>query len=303
MENTYRNLSKEGLSMSDAQSLSNLCNQEAQNISKKLQSVGLYNKSVLISGSEKVIFSTDKMPNNVEELLKRKSLLHSFQGYLMDAMKRKDELIKLEQSREFVYNIVQPVSEKPEPDPVLTLVKDDWGFSQLTNEEYNQYIEDEAYASHIGQFIHKDSALEKLRTEVYKVPTIEWIELKKDEKTPVDIHMHHESDFYETLYKNLSNLHRDYEKKVNYIKAKVKNLVSDENQKRLALHKEKVQEIAQKNTEKRQKYNEEYNKWLADYKKAVSDFEKEKINTINELSKLKIVMDSRFVSLKESLYS
>lgn len=296
-----RNLGTQGLSMSDAQSLSNLCNQEAINIDKKLKSVGLFNKSVTLNNQEKIIYKTDKMPENVKELLERKSVLHALQGFLMDSMKRKDSLIKEESERAFVYDIPRPIQPQYELEPQLKQVDEAWGFDQLTDDEYNEYLRDESFASHIGQFIHNKSILEELRKDAYKIPAIEWIELKKDEKTPVDIIVHHAPEFYDTLYKEFSNLHRDYEKKVNYIKAKVKNLVAEENQKLLLEYKQNLQEVSERNRLLKEEYNKEVTKWTTNYNLAKSTFEKEKVEKVNELAKLKIVLDSRYESLKNEL--
>lgn len=296
-----RNLGKEGLSMSDAQSLSNLCNQEATNIDKKLKSVGLFNKSVKIGDLDKIIHKTDKMPVNVKELLERKSVLHALQGFLMDSMKRKDNLIKEENERSFVYDIPSPNQPQYETEPTLKQVDEEWGFDQLTDGEYNEYIRNEAFASHFGQFIHNKSILETLRKGAYNIPAIEWIELKKDEKTPVDILVHYKPEFYDNLYKEFSNLHRDYEKKVNYIKAKVKNLVAEENQKLQLDYKEKLQEVSERNRLLREEYNKEVTQWTTNYNLSKSTFEKEKVKKVNELSKLKIVLDQRYESLKNSL--
>jgi hypothetical protein len=296
-----RNLGTQGLSMSDCQSLSNLCNQEAINIDKKLKSVGLFDKSVKIDNVDKIIHKTDRMPDNVKELLERKALLHSLQGFLMDSMKRKDAFIKEENERTFVYDVSRPIQPTYEVEPQLKQVDEIWGFDQLTDDEYNEYIRDEAFASHIGQFIHDKSILDSLRKEVYKIPAIEWIELKKDEKTPVDILVHHKPEFYDDLHKELSNLHRDYEKKVNYIKAKVKNLVAEENQKLQLEYKQKLQEISERNRLLREEYNKEFTKWTTNYNLAKSTFEKEKIEKVNDLAKLKIVLYSKYESLKNEL--
>jgi len=268
-----RNLGKEGLSMSDAQSLSNLCNQKAENINKKFKSYGLYDKYF----GDVIIYKTKKIPYDVDKLLEEKARLHSFQAYLMDAMKRKDQLIEEEKDKEFVFNVEKPENPKYELEPSLILVDEEWGFDQLTDEEYNEYLDNEAHAAHIGQFIHKNSILENFRSQVHNIPSIEWFEQKKDEKSIITISQHHQVDFYDELHNKLANVHRNYEKKVNYIKAKVKNLVSEENQKRISQHKIDVEDVNNKNAILKQEYDKKINDWNHKYKSSLSDSKVNKI--------------------------
>ena len=59
--------------------------------------------------------------------------------------------------------------------------------------------------------------------------SLEWITVKTGEKTPVKVIIHHKSSELLSLHEELAKLHRDYEQRVNYFKAKVKNITTDRN--------------------------------------------------------------------------
>jgi hypothetical protein len=108
-------------------------------------------------------------------------------------------------------------------------VNEKWGWDQLTVAEYNEFLEAEAFAAHIGQFIHKGGKLDQLRAELPTIKTLEFMEIETGKKTPMTISVHHKADDLMELHEELAGLHRGYEQKVNYFKAKVKNAVTAEN--------------------------------------------------------------------------
>ena len=77
-------LRSKGLSLSQASSISNLCNQRVTEISNVLTNVNNFSKKVNIGGEEHTIVAAKKLPENVVELLKEKAELHACQGFLME---------------------------------------------------------------------------------------------------------------------------------------------------------------------------------------------------------------------------
>ena len=222
-------LSPKGLSLSQAQSISNLCNQRAQDINAKLHGINNAEKTVTLQGIKYIETAGKKIPTNVVELITNKALLHSTQAFLMENIKAKETLLKDLQRKEFVTTLVFPDYPELSRPVFKSLVSEDWGWEQLSISEYNEYLECEAYASHIGQFIHKSGVLDNLRRTLPTVKNLEWIEVKKDEKTPLVVNVHHTSEQLLVIHEELATLHRQYEQRVNYFKAKVKNLVTEEN--------------------------------------------------------------------------
>lgn len=62
-----------GLSLSQAQSISNLCNQRAIEIQNKLNSINNCEKCIEVNGKVHIIEKGIKIPNNIIELIKEKS--------------------------------------------------------------------------------------------------------------------------------------------------------------------------------------------------------------------------------------
>lgn len=222
-------LSETGLSMSQAQSISNLCNQRAIEIHNQFSIVNNCSKIVSLAGIDYEETQKHPMPKNVIALIIEKAKLHATQAFLMENIKAKDLLIKTLQKEEFVPQIELP--EKPEYliHKLIPSVEESWGWDQLSKAETNEYLHAEAMASHIGRFIHKDSILDNLRKELPVLKSLEWITVKTGEKTPVKVIIHHKSSELLSLHEELAKLHRDYEQRVNYFKAKVKNITTDRN--------------------------------------------------------------------------
>ena len=95
-------LAEKGLSLSQAQSISNLCNQRAQDINAKLNGINNAEKTVTLQGVKYIETAGKKIPVDVVDLIKNKALLHSTQAFLMENIKAKDDLLKSLQRKEFV---------------------------------------------------------------------------------------------------------------------------------------------------------------------------------------------------------
>lgn len=174
-----RNLASKGLSMSQAQSISNLCNQNAQEIQRELDSYNNCSKSINIGGQTYSLQDGLPIPADILEKLKNKGDLHACQAFLMEAIKGKEaEIERIKDTRPDFSHLTAP--ERPiVPDyDILYDVNESWGWSQLTDAEYSEYLQVEAMASHLGQFIHKNGKLSQLRKELPNTPSIEWFEVE-----------------------------------------------------------------------------------------------------------------------------
>jgi hypothetical protein len=290
-----KNLSTKGLSMSQAQSISNLCNQRAQEIGRELDSYNVSSKSIKIAGETFELEAPYAMPSTVLELLKEKARLHATQAFLMEAIKEKNGLINdLKQSSFDPSHIEEPVRPARVDFDIKYGVDEDWGWAQLTANEYNEYLGAEAYASHLGQFIHKGGKLTQMRKQLADLPAIEWMNVKEGEKTPVKIQKHHTAQELITIHEQIANEHRAYEQRVNYYKAKVKNLVSDENAR---IQKENA-DNAEAHRQQEQKVTEEYFAAMDSYRSQLtaemSSFNATREQAVKDAAALRISVDSRF---------
>jgi hypothetical protein len=289
-------LASKGLSMSQAQSVSNLCNQRSKDITAALADINNTSKTIKISKEDHKLTAAKPMPTDVVELLKSKARLHATQAFLMENIKAKDVMINGIKTEYFDYENENPApTREPSVQPeVLSQVSEDWGWEQLSMEEYNEFIEAEAYASHIGQFIHKGGTLDRLRSELPKIQLLEFMEVEVGKKTPIKVNVHHKSEELLKTHEELAALHRGYEQRVNYFKSKVKNSVTKENARISKLNADAQAEVNEKNALSMNEYSKKRESWLADYKKAQLDFETVRQNKITEAVNLKIEVDARF---------
>jgi len=234
------------------------------------------------------------MPANTVELLTEKARLSATQAFLMENIKAKDELIKEIQCDGFEYDVDAPERPKTFKKDLPLSIDETWGWDQLSTAEYNEYLEAEAYASHIGQFIHKGGKLDKLRAELPTIKTLEFMEIEVGKKTPMKVFVHHNSDQLLKIHEELAALHRGYEQKVNYFKAKVKNLVTSENA-RIAKERADIQsEVNEINSKQDVEYRNAYDKWASEYRKASEEFEADRQKRIENAANLKIEVAERF---------
>lgn len=289
-----RNLSTKGLSMSQAQSVSNLCNQRAQNIDAEISIINNASKTITINGETYEQEEAHPMPMNITELIMEKARLHATQAFLMEALKAKEkELIALKVQR-FVFDTPAPERKQPDSFNTLDSVDEEWGWKQLSDAEYNEYLEVEAYASHIGQFIHKRGILSFLREQISKIPSLEWIMIKEGEKTPVKVQKHHTAVQLNAKHEEFAKLHRVYEQRVNYFKAKVKNLVTEENARIAKANADMINEYGKIESQYNAEYQLAYTEWITARAKAQQEAEVERENLIKETAALRINVDPRF---------
>lgn len=284
-----------GLSLSQAQSISNLCHQRAVEINNELISVNNASKSVVVDEKEHITVKGHELPCNVVDLLKQKAELHACQGFLMENIKAKDTMLseakKMQADLSGVKFPEDWINEEPK---IIPQVSEDWGWEQLTVAEVNEFIEADAYAAHIGQFIHDGSILDTLRKELPTIPDIEWMIIKDGIKSPVKINVHHTSGQLLKVHEELGAIHRGYEQRVNYFKAKIKNLVTEENARIAKLNADAQTEAEKINRDRYNQYQVDFAKATEEVKTLKGEFEKTRQDRIKEIASMRINVDSRF---------
>lgn len=286
-----------GLSLSQAQSISNLCNQSAIEIAAQLIAVNNFSKTIKVDGVDKTLIKKMALPENVVELLTKKASFHACQAFLMENIKAKDKMLNDMRNDDADVSVVKYPERPTFIDPVvgsLAEVNENFGWSKLSVKEANEYLEAEAFAAHIGQFIHRDGILTGLRKELPNVPAIEWMTIKDGVKTPVDITVHHEAKDLLALHNDLATAHRGYEQRVNYFKAKVKNLTTKENA-RIAKHNADLQnEAAKTNNNLQTAYETAHKKANEKANDIRAEFETIRQTRISEIAAMRINIDERF---------
>jgi hypothetical protein len=290
-----RNLSTKGLSMSQAQSISNLCNQNAMEIQRQLDSYNNCSKSITVEGQVYSIQDGVPMPGNIIDLLKNKGDLHACQAFLMEAIKGKEsEIERIRRTSPDIFHLTAPIRQYAPDYDVLSDVEESWGWRQLSDAEYSEYLQVEAMASHLGQFIHKNGKLSQLRKELPNIPSIEWFEVEQGKKTPVKVTKHHLAPILMDVHEEIAEDHRKYEQRVNYYKAKVKNLVSDENARIQKLNADKAAEFLKLEKELNEKYQLAQDAYNGEVLRLTMEFNSQRELNIKAAAALRINVDPRF---------
>ena len=126
-------LSDKGLSMTDAKSISNFCNQQALEIERVLNSANVHDKKFMFNGEQYPVTEGKSLPSDVIPLLIEKANYHACQAWLMEAMKEKDNLLLMVNQEPFVY-----IEKKPkEPDKDYREAYENWLISRnIAESEY-----------------------------------------------------------------------------------------------------------------------------------------------------------------------
>ena len=298
------NLAPQGLSLTAAQSISNLMHQRALDIQAEIDKINNCSKTVKINGEVYSEQDGFPMPKSIFALIMEKGMLHGAQAFLRENMKAKENMLR-DIMRAF-YECTQDAPEFPERiqfTNVIPVVNEEWGWQQLTSTEMSEYFECEAYAAHIGQFIHKGGKLDKLRAELPNIKGLDWMEIKAGEKTPVMVKVHHTAVELLAAHNALATEHRKYEQRVNYFKAKVKNLVTEENARIASANATALKEIEMKNSQLMEEYKIAAEKYRDLQIKESQEFEAERQRQIKEVSALRISVDPRFKTIIDSYMS
>jgi hypothetical protein len=281
--------------MSQAQSISNLCNQNAMEIQRELDSYNNCSKSITVAGQVYDLQEGIPIPGDILEKLKNKGDLHACQAFLMEAVKGKEsEIDRIRKSFPDLSHLVKPEQILIDDYEIQYNVEEAWGWKQLSDSEYSEYLQAESMASHLGQFIHKTGKLTQLRKELPNTPSIEWFEVEAGKKTPVKVTKHHLSPVLMGIHEDIAEQHRVYEQRVNYYKAKVKNLVSDENARIQRVNADKAAEFLKLEKEVHEIHQLAMDAYNGEVLRLTMEFNSQRELDIKSAAALRISVDPRF---------
>ena len=133
-----------------------------------------------------------------------------------------------------------------------------------------------------------------MRKELPNIKTLEWISVKDGERIPVKVSPHHTSEDLLKTHEELATLHRTHEQRVNYFKAKVKNLVSEENARISKENAVEQETINVSNNQLQTEYATLYTEYQGKILKEREVFEAARQEETKAASALRISVDSRF---------
>lgn len=290
-------LSKTGLSITQAQSISNLCNQYCVEIDNVLQNINIISKEFTFNQENFIEQKANEIPANLVELLNKKGEYVSLQAFLMENIKLKDYLLEQADNKYFHFNEdapVQPRFVEPKASPRITEV-------ELSEEDRIDYLIQESFASQIGKFIHKGEKLDMLRKEASNTPLVEWKKIDSNITIPVKNTIHTTPEELFKIHLQLVEIHRVHAQKLNYYKAKIKNQLSDLNEEIVRKNAEEYDKASSKYQKELQEYNEELRKYEERYHKALFAFQEEKEKEMKRIASLRIRIPEIFKPLVDTL--
>ena len=290
-------LSKTGLSITQAQSISNLCNQYCVEIDNVLQNINIISKEFTFNQEHFIEQKANEVPANLIELLNKKGEYSSLQAFLMENIKLKDSLLEEAENKYFRFEESSPLQPKfidPRGLPRITEV-------QLSEEDRIDYLIQESFASQIGKFIHKGEKLDMLRKEASNTPLVEWKKIDSNITIPVKNTIHTTPEELFKIHLQLVEIHRVHAQKLNYYKAKMKNQLSDLNEEIVRKNAEEYDKASSKYQKELQEYNEEFRKYEERYHKALFAFQEEKEKEMKRIASLRIRIPEIFKPLVDTL--
>ena len=190
-----KHLGKKGLSMSQAQSISNLCNQRAVEIDNTVDNFNVIAKTLTIDGEIYEKVEAKPISDNIIELIMYKAKYNGTQAFLMECIKAKEALLEsIQQEQPSIGHITMPEKKYIDTSLYKDIVTEDWGWQQLSAKEMAEYLDVEAQAAQVGKFIHKRGKLSQLRHQLAQFSPLEFTDIYGDRKTPVRVTRHHSAE-------------------------------------------------------------------------------------------------------------
>lgn len=214
-------LGSQGLTSAEANYTANIVKELCERISVELKSMSLFSGILHFNGQEKSYVKQSKV-DNLKDKCMEEGNLYALSAWLREAIKTKDNFISKSQTDNFTKEL------KPNPTyPSLENIKTEEMIKYtLPIDELGEYLSYEAKAAHIGKKVHPNGIFDKWFTEIKNTPTVQLHPDNKDyviTLTQVVL----EEDLYK-VYFELQKEYREAEQKVNYYKAKVKNMWTEE---------------------------------------------------------------------------
>jgi len=294
MSTKTHSLSTSGLSMSQAASISNNLNQRASEIQSRIDAINNASKTVNVNGTTYISQNAHPIPNNIIDLILEKGTLHACQAFLMENIKAKESLLLAAKQSKYWNQAPSPKYPEQAAPNLIQLVNEDWGWSQLTKKEMSEYLYIESRAAHIGQFIHEKGKLSQLRNELPKLSGLEWMSIETGKQTPVSVSKHHTPEQLMAVYELLSKLHGEANQKVNYFKAKINNLVTNENARIAKQNAIEINRVEVLNSSAREQYKIDNDAYSSREHAEIAEFESRKHTAISKIAALKIEVSPIF---------
>lgn len=286
MNNVY--FGNEGMTSTTGNHYCNICKELIKGLEKKLYGVKFYQTSISAIGSaEKQLMSQGSSDISfIDDALREIAEANSFCAWVREAIKEK-EAQQLAVNRKELYEWMKEqgieIKKEPEyPDGERDVTEEDiintWDINKR-----NKYLRLEAYASTIGNYIHPGKNVKNyndarramhnaINNPITKEGTGRDTVLYYSETT-VD------PDVVDAQFLKMQDMHRNYEKELNAMKAELKEIVNNLNQQKCDALQLKIDAYYAE--------HREYNAWHNEMRNKLNKW---KVSETERLSKLKIVI-------------
>lgn len=286
MENVF--LGKSGLTSTEANYYANIAQEKIASLKASLASMKFYEEYIASIGSqEKQLMSLGQTSvAYIKDDLTEIAEMNSFCAWVREAIKYKEALIKLIESKTCEINLECP--EYPEtPKPVVEAdVLDSWSM-----EKRMTYLELEAFAATFGKSIHPDGYYHEARKEAHNVATKPIIKEGSGRETVLYYRkLTIDQETIDATFLDLQKTYQSYEKQLNQLKAELKSSVN---------------KLNKQNNEKYQQdliqYRNDYEKYKTQVSELSSKFEQEKLAESEKIAQLKIVLPDELKEIFEKI--
>jgi hypothetical protein len=265
-------LDKQGLTLAEANYTANIIKELCEKIANEISRMSLFSSKLIFNGQEKT-FNKEYKVDNLETKCMEEGNLYALSAWLREAIKEKNRLLEQTEYDTFGFIFkVLPAVPALLPTPTEEDIK-----KELSVSELSEFLACEAKAAHLGKKVHPNGVFDKWFKDLKNTPPIQIHPENKDYVIYLT-QLVFEEDLYK-IYFNLQKEYREAESKVNYYKAKIKNLLSD-----------KIREVNNINSETRKAYQEEVDKLNTENHTIRLEIHNKKLEKAKELSELKIII-------------
>jgi len=226
MNYTSKFLDTKGLTSAEANYTANIVKELCERISNEIKQLTIFEGVLNFQGKQTIYNKVFKV-DNLEEKCLEEGNLYALSAWLREAIKSKDNLLKQVDLDNFEIKLLNEVFIDIEATSKL-LTEDEIKYSLPIN-ELADYLACEAKAAHIGKKVHPNGIFEVWFNAIKNTPRVQINDVNKDYVVEFS-QIVDEKDLY-SIYFNLQKEYREAEQKVNYYKAKIKNLLDEKNQK------------------------------------------------------------------------
>ena len=223
MDYTSKFLDTKGLTTAEANYTANIIKELCERISNEIKQLTLFKGTLNFQGKQTEYNKVYKV-ENLEEKCLEEGNLYALSAWLREAIKAKEALLKQIENDNFDISLLNEVNYGK---ATSLLTEDEVKYSLPIN-ELAEYLAYEAKAAHIGKKVHPNGIFEQWFNMIKNTPKVQINEINKDYIVEFD-QVVDEKDLYQ-VYFTLQKEYREAEQKVNYYKAKIKNLLNERNQ-------------------------------------------------------------------------